>query len=342
MPSRSGRITQRDIARLAQVSQTTVSMVLNDRHVPGVRIAPATRERVLQVIRETGYVADPVARRMQAGRNQIIGVFTYERVFPSTSADFFHPFLVGIEEHSERLGCDLLLFTSAPTGAGRRIFHENTRLRLADGCLLLGREIPADELGRLNAEAYPFVAIGRRDDANGPVPYVGAAYADATAELVERARALGHREFAYVGDGSSPESAVDRWQGFTRAGGQRHEPTTGRDIGDILDTLLAAGVTAALAEGSDDAVNLAAAAEARGLAVPGDLSILALGDPIDVVPDRQFSGFHLPRRDMGTQAVEVLTAILSGDDVESQRLLPCQFVEGETLGPPHERDPKGR
>lgn len=342
MPSPSGRITQRDIARLAQVSQTTVSMVLNDRHVPGVRIAQETRDRVLQVIRDTGYVADPVARRMQAGRNQIIGVFTYERVFPSTSADFFHPFLVGIEECSERLGCDLLLFTSVPAGGGRRIFHENNRLRLADGCLLLGREIPADELGRLNAEAYPFVAVGRRDDANGPVPYVGARYADATAELVERARALGHREFAYLGASSSPESASDRWQGYARAGGVRHEPTGHRDAGEILDSLIAAGVTAALAEGSDDAADLAAAAERRGLSVPGDLSILALGDPIDVVPDREFSGFHLPRRDMGAQAVEVLTAILAGEAVETQRLLPCQFVEGQTLGRPIERDRKGR
>lgn len=341
MPSRSGRITQRDIARLAQVSQTTVSMVLNDRHVPGVRIAQETRDRVLQVIRDTGYVADPVARRMQAGRNQIIGVFTYERVFPSTSADFFHPFLVGIEERSEQLGCDLLLFTSVPAGGERRIFHENNRLRLADGCLLLGREIPADELARLNSEAYPFVAVGRRDDANGPVPYVGAAYADATADLVERARALGHREFAYLGVDAKPESASDRWQGFITAGGERHEQTAGRDAGEILDSLLAAGVTAALAEGSDDAVNLTVAAESRGLSVPGDLSVLALGDPIDVVPDREFSGFHLPRRAMGAQSVEVLTAMLAGEAVETQRLLPCEYVEGQTLGHP-KQSRKGR
>ena len=95
---------------------------------------------MLHAIRQTGYVADPVARRLAARHNRILGVFTYEPVFPTGSRDFYHPFLVGIEECAERLGCDLLLLTSAPVADGRRrIFHDDNRLRLADGCVLLGR-----------------------------------------------------------------------------------------------------------------------------------------------------------------------------------------------------------
>src|SRR4051812_28212608 len=141
------RLTQRDIARLAKVSQTTVSLVLNNRSDATARIPAETRDRVLKVIRETGYQADPLARRMTQQRNQILGVFTYESVFPSASGDFYHPFLAGIEYSAEQLGWDLLLFTSAPVTEGhRRIFHENNRLRIADGCLLLGRQIPTEEL----------------------------------------------------------------------------------------------------------------------------------------------------------------------------------------------------
>ena len=131
------RVTQQDIARLTGVSQATVSLVLNGRTDADVRIAPETRDRVLRAIQETGYVADPVARRLAAQHNRIIGVFTYEAVFPSGTGDFYHPFLVGIEERAESLGCDLLLLTSAPVVDGRRrIFHEDNRLRLADGCVL--------------------------------------------------------------------------------------------------------------------------------------------------------------------------------------------------------------
>jgi len=54
------RMTQRDIARLAGVSQATVSLVLTKSEAVTARIPEDTRERVLKVIRETGYVADPV------------------------------------------------------------------------------------------------------------------------------------------------------------------------------------------------------------------------------------------------------------------------------------------
>ena len=104
MPATHRRVTQRDIARLAGVSQATVSLVLNNRADADVRIAPETRDRVLRVIAETGYAADPVARRLATRFNRIIGVFTYEPAFPSGSRDFFHPFLLGIEEYAERVG----------------------------------------------------------------------------------------------------------------------------------------------------------------------------------------------------------------------------------------------
>ncbi|WP_229401743.1 LacI family DNA-binding transcriptional regulator [Micromonospora okii] len=341
MPSSPRRVTQRDIARLAGVSQATVSLVLNNRSDADVRIAPETRDRVLRAIEETGYVADPVARRLAARFNRIIGVFTYEPAFPSGSRDFFHPFLLGIEEYAERAGCDLLLFTSAPVVDGRRrIFHQDNRLRLADGCLLLGREIDAAELHRLNREGFPYVAVGRRDDAGGPVPSVGADYATAVAALVERALGHGHRRLAYLPMGTRAESSGDRRRGYAAHGGAaesaRELSTAGRDAEAILDDLRADGTTAVFVEDFATAVALELAARRRGLRVPGDLSVVTLGDPTVPVPtELTFTGFHIPREEMGRQAVELLTSVIDGsaDDVR-QRLLPCQLVEGDTLGAP--------
>ncbi|MFI2650054.1 LacI family DNA-binding transcriptional regulator [Micromonospora fulviviridis] len=341
MTSTPKRLTQRDIARLAGVSQATVSLVLNKRADADVRIAPETRDRVLRVIAETGYAADPVARRLAARFNRIIGVFTYEPAFPSGSRDFFHPFLVGIEEYAERAGCDLLLFTSAPVVDGRRrIFHQDNRLRLADGCILLGREIDAAELHRLNRDGYPYVAVGRRDDAGGPVPYVGADYASAVGEAVERALAHGHRRLAYLGLGSTAESSEDRRRGFVQhaadAESARQLSAAGREVEGILDELLDDRATAVFVEDYATAVALDLAARRRGLSVPGDLSVLTLGDPTTPVPTEiTFSGFHIPREEMGRQAVEVLAGVIDGSATGlPQRLLPCEPVEGETLGTP--------
>ncbi|MDX3098931.1 LacI family DNA-binding transcriptional regulator [Streptomyces sp. ME19-03-3] len=333
------RLTQRDIARLAGVSQTTISLVLNNRLDAAARIAPETRERVLRVIRETGYAADPLARRMLNQLNQIIGVFTYEPVFPSTSADFYYPFLHGIEAEAEQQGCDLLLFTSAPVREGqRRIFHENNRLRVADGCVLLGREIPSAELSRLVSEEYPFVCVGRRDDAGGqPVPYVGADYAAATAQVVDRAKALGHRRFAFVGPGSGAESSTDRLLGFRRVAGENglHLPVSLSESGERLDLVLESEATAVFFEFLSDAVELAQAAADRGLEVPRDLSLVVLGDPtIPVVSPLDFTCFRIPRQEMGRQAVELLADVLHGQTDVTQRLLDCWFSQGATLAAP--------
>ncbi|MBM2623222.1 LacI family DNA-binding transcriptional regulator [Actinoplanes sp. LDG1-06] len=316
------------------VSQTTVSIVLNERDDAAVRIAPETRERVLAAIRRTGYVADPIARRLAAQRNRFLGVFTYEPVFPAGLGDFYHPFLVGIEECAERIGCDLLLFTSAPVIDGRRrIFSQDNRLRLADGCVLLGRWLDPEELARLIAEGQPFVSVGRRDDAGGPVPYVGADYPTATAAQVRRAAELGHRTIAYVGEGSGPESHADRFRGFTTA--TQEAGITGLHFKMdklVLGRALKAGCTAIFVEEFADGAALADEATERGLRVPEDLSFVALGDPTrPASTDLDFSGYRIPRREMGWQAVEVLSAILDGTAGETQRLLSCEPVTGATL-----------
>jgi DNA-binding LacI/PurR family transcriptional regulator len=323
------RVTQQDIARMTGVSQATVSLVLNGRDDADVRIAPETRERVLEAIRSTGYVADPIARRLAARHNKILGVFTYESVFPAGMGDFYHPFLVGIEECAERVGCDLLLFTSAPVVDGRRrIFHQDNRLRLADGCILLGQWLDPAELARLLDEGQPFVSVGRRDDAGGPVPYVGADYPGATAAQVRAAVELGHRRLVYVGEGDTgPESHADRWRGFVQAAG----PDGRRLAGPDLDAIIADERTCVFVEEFADGVALAAQAAERGLRVPEDLSFVALGDPTRSAPtDLDFTGFRIPRREMGWQAVEVLSAILEGRPSQ-QRILPCEPVAGSTL-----------
>lgn len=329
------RITQRDIAAAAKVSQATVSLVLNGRDNG---LAAGTRERVLAVIRETGYVPNPVARQLQGGRNRILGVFTYESVFPSDTNDFYHPFFVGIEQAAESLGLDLLLFTSATRNGRRRVFGDENRLRLADGCVLLGRRIDREELARLNSESYPFVAVGRRDDAGGPVPFVGADYPEVTGRLVARARALGHERFAFVGDGARAEGSRDRFQGFLGAAAGVHavhlpDPV---DPDAVLDRVAADDITAVMVEEVADAVALRDRAVDRGVDVPSDLSVVALGDPTTPVPDADdLTGFRIPREQMGRAAVEVLMTLLDGTQTTvPQRLLTCDVYDGRTLAAP--------
>lgn len=339
----SRRVTQRQIAQLAGVSQATVSLVLNGRTDASVRIPDETRARVLRVIEETNYVADPSARRLAGVDNRILGVFTYEPAFPTRSLDFYTPLLNGIEAGAEKLGSDLLLFTSAPVVDGRRrLFHEQNRLRLADGVLLLGVEMDPHELERLVDGGFRVVAVGRRDTPG--IPYVGIDYAGATTELVRRAIGLGHDRIFYLRLDSKGESVRDRL-----AGVERGVENTGAAFATRISDVTApeadwAAVTAfdptlVIVESPDAAAALHERALEDGYRIPQDLSIVTLGSSPRLGPDDvDFTRLNPSRTELGERAVHLLSRVLSDEDHPSEdelrTLLDCPIIDGATLAAP--------
>lgn len=347
-PSAHGRITQRRIAELAGVSQATVSLVLNGKADASTRIPEETRRRVLDVINSTTYVPDPAARRLAGVGNKIIGVFTYEPAFPSASLDFYAALLTGIESEAEVLGCDLLLFTSAPVVNGtRRLFHEHNRLRLADGCLLLGVEMDHTELERLVADGFPFVAVGRRDVEG--VPYVAIDYASGTSRLVGDAWELGHRRFAYLHVDSLGESVRDRRAGVVDELERRGGASAVRDLlaipslGDDLERDWAAirgsRATVVVVETAEWAERLHEFATRDGVEVPRRLSMIVLSEPgRGGAGTVDFTRLSPPRIALASAATSLLARILDPiDEVRADELhqtLHCPALPGTTLVAP--------
>ncbi|MWA03625.1 LacI family DNA-binding transcriptional regulator [Actinomadura sp. LD22] len=338
---RGGRLTQAEIARIAGVSQATVSLVVNGRDEA---LTDDTRERVRAAIERTGYVANPIARVLAGGRNKLLGVHTFEKVFPLNGDDFYFPFLLGIEEEAESLGYDLLMFTSS--GEQRRIFVDGrSRLNLADGALLLGRTPDMAEVAELARLGYPFVFIGHREIPGQALSYVAADYTDATAAVTRRLLELGHRRLAYLRlDAGGGQPGADRVAGYQLAArsarlGPAATPlwdVSGVDeAGAVLGDALDHGITALLVEQQILAEALAAACAARSVSIPADISVAVLGDTIGVRgSETDWSGFQVPKREMGAAATRLLIDQLeervSRPHVES---IACRPVEGSSIGP---------
>src|SRR3954469_22711260 len=84
-PVRSRAVVMADVARLAGVSQQTVSRVLNDS--PHVR--PATRERVLDAIGKLGYRPNRLARALVTGRSRTLGVLSFDTTLYGPASTLF-------------------------------------------------------------------------------------------------------------------------------------------------------------------------------------------------------------------------------------------------------------
>lgn len=349
---RTSRPRQAEVAGLAGVSQATVSLVLGGKK-QGAAISEETRRKVLEAARSLGYVPDPAARSLAAARNDLLGVFSFTSTFPTDVQHSYYPFLVGVEREAAARGYDLVLFTGSSTGgAGAAGPEALGRVRLADGCLFLGRHAPAGELRRLVADGFPVVHIGRRDELEG-LAWVGADYVSATRDVVAHLARLGHRRIVLVREDDEAPASTDRELGFLeglKAAGLPGGPEAvlrsanpGRDLTPaLLRDRLAAGVSAFVAEETDTGAAwraLRAAARAAEIDCPGEASLALLGNPPpDLAGGPEPTGFDIPRTQLGAAAVRMLAALVAGEEA-AEPLVACVFRPGATAGPPQSPDP---
>lgn len=331
-----GKVRQADIARVAGVSQATVSVVLGGNRT-GVRLSERTRLRVLEAAERLGYVPDPVAKRLSSSRNNLLGVYTFTPAFPVDVADPYYPILAGVEAEAAALGKDLIMFT-ASSAAPDRI----RRTRLADGCLFLGRHVPVDGIADLLAAGFPIVYIGRCTELGGRIPHVGADYVSASAEVITRLARAGHTRVRYLREPEDAPSSGDRERGVRAAAADAGLSvavirTPGPDLSPaLLRGWLDDGVTALVVEETDTGAVFHATWRAlgeAGVSVPGDVSLAVLGRPPAGTAGPVLSGFEVPRRELGRAAVRLLASLVEPGSGEPSlhRLLTCPPVVGETI-----------
>jgi DNA-binding LacI/PurR family transcriptional regulator len=347
------KITQADVARHAGVSTGIVSSVVNGRDYGSIRVSDATRDRVRQSVRELGYVPNIAARNLARGSNRLVGVFTYQPIFPLESRDFYYEFLIGIEEEAEKAGYNLLLVTgSKDEHQERSIFAGGLNsLQLADGSVLIGVNESAGELARLTDEAYPFVFVGHREIPGVDLSYVAADYFGGTSAIVTGLAGRGHRRIALVQSAQGFEGIPGRRAGFRAArdslglspdeapvltlgvpGLDVETDDVVADIPALLSRVARHGTTALIVEVSTEAAEIRRAAVASGLDVPGDLALVGLSGTPEQPQVSDLAEIHIPRRQMGQEAVRLLIRLLAEPDAAPLRsTLDCGLRTGVTI-----------
>ncbi|MGW6280760.1 LacI family DNA-binding transcriptional regulator [Kribbella sp. NPDC055071] len=349
-----GRATQADVARHAGVSPAIVSAVVNDRQYGNIRISERTRLRVLESVRTLGYSPNIAARNLAGGTNRLVGVFSWQRLFPLLKEDFFYEFLVGIEEAAEDSGNNLLMLCAAKDETGARSLYPTgaNGLQLADGGLLLGWDEKQDQIRRLQAEGYPFVFVGERHIEGVQASWVGADYFTTTAAIVDQLAELGHRRIGLLVEPGSPNDAVAARRAGFQAGAARHpglEPHTATfhpgsdpeaasagvlpDLTSVVGWVRGQGLTAVVVETSQVAVELRTAAAQAGLSVPADLSLVGLSGRPELPGVESLTELSIPRREMGRESVRLLLELLAGTPGPITKTLPCAIRDAGTIAP---------
>jgi LacI family transcriptional regulator len=333
------RATIREIARAAGVSIATVSRVINGR--PDV--SPQTREVVLRVVREHGFSTNRNARALSGGRTGLVGV-----TLPILEAAYFAVIVSGtaeaLYEHDMRIVlCPTLHQHEREVTLLDRLMHGTT-----DGAILMLPEESNAELRALQETGYPFVVVDPRVQLDQGIPAVSASNASGARAVVEHLLSLGHRRIGAILGPADWMATTERLNGYRSALAAAGVLAT-RDLVVESDFSIESGEAAAAALldlperptaifGFNDNVAIGAlrAAEARGLTVPDDLSVVGFDDSEQsglVTP--ALTTVRQPLAEMGRMAVSLLLRLLDHQRVEAMNIeLATRLVVRESTAAP--------
>ncbi|MHB8293166.1 MAG: LacI family DNA-binding transcriptional regulator [Acidimicrobiales bacterium] len=315
-----------DVAGRAGVSVGTVSNVLNRPQV----VAPPTRKRVLEAVRELGFVRNESARHLRAGQSRTIGLVVLDIANP-----FFTDVARGVEDVASEAGLSVILCNSDGDADKECRYLNLLAEQRVQGILIVPATTDGRRMEDLRDRGIPVVLLDRRASRSGQCSVSVDDVAGgrlAVEHLIER----GHQRIAFVG-GSDARQVKDRRRGALDAtqdaGGDVRElvmievgalnAAGGRTAGrELLSMDAATRPTAAFCANDLLALGLLQELTRAGIPVPGVTAIVGYDDiefaEAAAVP---LSSIRQPRHELGRAAATLLAEEASGGPHRHSRLV---------------------
>ena len=336
------KATMRDIASAADVSVTTVWMVIHNK--PG--ISPYTAEKVWSAIKDLDYKPRKIDSKSQL---QTVGLLIEQSSIPAISDVFYGDVIRGVQAEAERLGMRVVL---SVFDRNKRGFNLNGLMHDVRGIVVSNAgDLPAQSVLQLMALDMPIVLI-ETYIADQTLPCVLGDNFMAGYQITRHMLNLGHREIAVLKGPSKYSSLVDRLRGCMAAMAEERllfppewmpEPLSGHPIKGYVQMqeilALERHPTAVIAISDKTAIGAMDAIREAGLRIPDDIAI----GSIDNTRESQFTRpplttVHIPKYELGMLAMRKLNRILMGEDTAAfKSVVYSKLIVRESSGPPGRR-----
>ena len=339
IPNRA-RPTIYDVARLAGVSPSTVSRMLNGKG----QFAPATRTAIEQAVEQLRYRPNTIARSLRTKSTQTIAF-----LLPYMPDPFFVSLIGGIQQHALNHDYAILLCVTEGDPEREERYLHLLQAKQVDGALIDGPVLPATRVARFVEDGFPIVCVDRDVDLPS-VPLVQVDNRLGARRATEHLLSLGHQRIAHV-SGSELQRlrhSRERLAGYREAlaaAGVREDPRLVA-TGDYTEeggrgatrALLDAGAefSAVFAANDLSAIGAMRALAERGRRVPKDVSVVGFDDVhISAFINPPLTTVHQPAAEIAQRATELLIALIHGREVAERRhvLEPRLVVRASTSAP---------
>ena len=335
------KLTITDIARMANVSPSTVSFVLNNR--PGIR--EETRKHVKAIIEQTGYTPNAHSRRLTLRRSFTIHVVM--RHYTSTLFNLFGTdVLMGIFRESRRLGYNII-FTSVDEAENIRdsfkYVRETITSETVDGVMFIQCFDP-ELLQLCKDQGLPFLLVDCNYPKDHSVPLVEVDYYDAALQAANYLISCGHHDIGFIGTNSMPEFDRMTFGGFRDALNAAGLPIRmewvqkNSDVNvptpSCMQNILSCKLrpTAILCAADIYAIEAIKQAKKAGFSVPEDISFMGIDDLVVAeYVNPALSTMAMDKLELGSLSMRQLYAMINKQPCETISLVKTKLCIRDTV-----------
>ncbi len=332
----SATVNLRDVAREADVSVATVSLVLNNSE----RISDATAGKVRAVMKRLDYRPNRLAQSLSGKYVKVLAA-----VLPDLRTAFadayFGQLLAGLTDAAQERGFKMLLEQATPNWIGRGSYMELFERRFVDGLLLLGHTDESTYTSDLCHEKFPAMAVDNRLECEAceSIDFVASNYRQGADQVMNYLAQLGHREIGLLE--AAPQIATVRdkrqaWRNKLEELGVDPAETRVHD-GEFTELGGAAAcerlfghhpeTTAVLAMSDKMAIGAMSWLQRTGHRVPQDVSVVGFDDlPHAAFVNPALTTIHLPLYDVGRRACIRLIERIEGKRPSVRETLDTHLV----------------
>ncbi|WP_040949317.1 LacI family DNA-binding transcriptional regulator [Gorillibacterium massiliense] len=328
--------TIKDVAKLANVSISTVSRVMNAPET----VVETKRTRVTEAIETLGYRPNSLARGLISRKTGTLGV-----IIPDIRNSYYADLIRGMEDASKKLGYNLIICNTDSDKNRLISYLNNFYEKQIDGILLTSEPVYPDYYNELKRLKMPLVLVSTHS-LEYELPSVKINDEQAAYDAVSYLISSGHKEIGMIGfDLSDSIAGLTRYQGFVRALREYNLEAVKKNIVYIHDWAengeeaaqklfqLAPELTAVFAASDELAIGLLSYLHENGISVPERVSVIGFDNiRLSRFTIPKLTTVAQPKYEMGVRSVEKLHRIISGEkDPILREYLPHEVVVRDSV-----------
>ena len=322
-------VSIREVAKKAGVSPATVSRVINGT----AKVDPAKKERVLAVIKETGFKPNALARALFKKSSKIIGV-----IVPNIENAFFGELARAIEEEAYQNNYRILLCNSQNDMEKELLNIQALSQLQADGIIIMTNS--EDLASKIESCSIPFVILDRKIEGLDEIAFIEADHYKGGRMAMEHLLHCGCKNIVCMRGPQKFSSGQQRFRGYQdvcRENGLKeqwldcdYDYEEGLQVAEKrleeypdVDGILACNDMVAIAV-YKILLN-------RGLRVPEDIQLMGFDNiRFSRLFAPEFSTIIQPIREMGALAAQVIMRYANGESIRKENVFDVSLVERQT------------